>query len=336
MFSFAAPKRVGGRPLAVAGAAAAIGAVAAGIAVADAGSPPAAGYVSVSPAVKIFGGSLATGKSVSVVAIGGSSTVPTNATAVQLSVTVSAAGSGAINIAPAGDPTAGGATSVFYSGSTTQTVHETVGTKDQITFHNSGSGTATVTVKVTGYSTQLAASNIAPDGGSAGQVLTNTGTGAAWRTTGSVLSMARFSISGAGTNTSASWQFMGSPVLEHFADGNTAAEVTATTDLASTNGNTVFGYFGICYEQQGSTVVNASDFLYPYFTAPAFSYFAQTETSVIGNLAAGEYYVGPCTQGEAANNLHGFGNVSVIVAETANGVTSFARTKAQSQAQPNR
>jgi hypothetical protein len=34
---------------------------------------------------------------------------------------------------------------------------------------------------ITGYSTQLTAANIAPDGGSSGQVLTNTGTGASWQ-----------------------------------------------------------------------------------------------------------------------------------------------------------
>jgi hypothetical protein len=177
----------------------AIGAVITGIALADAGGPPAGGYVAITPAAKVFGGSVGGGKSVSAVAIGGATTVPTNATAVRLSITVKAAAGGSLAVYPAGDPTAAGAASVVYgAGTTTATVQETVGIKDEITFHNGGAASATITALVSGYSTQVTATNIAPDGGSAGQVLGNNGSTVGWKA-GSLAVNAGAALTGGGS-----------------------------------------------------------------------------------------------------------------------------------------
>lgn len=163
-----------------------IGVVITGIAAADSGTPAATGYVPIVAVKVLSGASVGAGKSVSPVATGGSSTVPTNASAVQMVVKAGGAKSGSLKIYPAGDPTAGGATSLSWSagGSVTATVNESIGTKDQITFANPSAGPATVTATLEGYSTQTTATNIAADGGVAGQVLTNTGSGAAWAAAG--------------------------------------------------------------------------------------------------------------------------------------------------------
>jgi hypothetical protein len=49
----------------------------------------------------------------------------------------------------------------------------------KVSFKNNGTASATVTVTITGYSTQTTASNISGSGGSGGQVLTNNGAGGA-------------------------------------------------------------------------------------------------------------------------------------------------------------
>jgi hypothetical protein len=160
----------------------AVGAVIAGgsVALADAGSPPGAGYVSITPVKIASNTSVAKGTTLAKVAIGGTTTVPTNATAVRLSVTARSTVAGALEIFPAGDPMAAGATTIaMATTATTQTVTETVGVKDEIAFVNTTAGTATLTASITGYSTQLTASNVAGDGGVAGQVLTNNGSGGA-------------------------------------------------------------------------------------------------------------------------------------------------------------
>jgi hypothetical protein len=170
-----------GRPLLLV-AGMVIGGAVTGFALADAGAPAGGGYVSITPVKVLSGASVAAGKSVSPVAIGGSTTVPTNATAVRLTVAVKAAKSGSLRVYPAGDPTAAGATAFGTTAgvTTTQTIDETVGTKDQVTLLNASAGAATVTVTVSGYSTQVTAGNIAPDGGVSGQVLSNNGNGVGW------------------------------------------------------------------------------------------------------------------------------------------------------------
>jgi hypothetical protein len=166
----------------VLGVAAGVGAVVAGIAVADSGNPPSAGYVSMT-AAKVFSGSIASGKTISGIAIGGVTTVPTNATAVKMTLAITSTQAGILIVYPTSDPTAPDSQNVSYGAGTTHvTIDGTVGAKDEINFHNAGNAAATVTVDDVGYSTQLTATNIAPDGGTSGQVLTNTGNGATWQT----------------------------------------------------------------------------------------------------------------------------------------------------------
>jgi hypothetical protein len=177
-----------------------IGAVITGMALADAGSAPSGGYVSITPVKILNAAAVGAGKIATPVAIGGSTTTPTNSTAVQLNVIVKAAQSGVLKVYPAGDPTAAGAVAIQLSGgtTTTQTIDETVGTKDEVAFQNTTSGSATVTASVTGYSTQITASNIAPDGGVSGEVLSNTGNGVGWQA-GSVGVDSGTGLTGGGT-----------------------------------------------------------------------------------------------------------------------------------------
>jgi len=180
----------------------AVGAMVTGgsFALADAGSPPTAGYVSMT-AVKIANAvSVGAGKTISPLAMGGATTVPTNATAVRLTVTAHSTKPGTLEVFPAGDPTAAGATSfAIGSTSTTKTINETVGTKDQISFHNTSAAAAVVTASITGYSTQTTASNVAADGAAPGQVLAINGSGGvSWITPGKVTVNAGTGLTGGG------------------------------------------------------------------------------------------------------------------------------------------
>jgi hypothetical protein len=75
-----------------------IGGVVAGLALADAGTPPSNGYVSMTAVTMLNNVSVAASGSVSPVALGGSTTVPTNATAVKLTVTVGGPQAGKLKI----------------------------------------------------------------------------------------------------------------------------------------------------------------------------------------------------------------------------------------------
>ena len=107
--------------------------------------------------------------------------------------------------------------------------------------------------------------------------------------------------------------------MEHFADARTAAEVTGSIDFASTDGAGIFAELGICYEPVGGSTVTDVALVAPEFTAPTDSYFAQTVSGVVANLAPGDYLVGTCTQDESANVLHGAGTVTLTLAQTAGG-----------------
>ena len=145
--------------------------------------------------------------------IGGATTVPYNATTVELNVTATSAAGGVMNFYPSGNTGGGSGQYLSWSagGSDTQTIQENVGTKDQLAFALEG-GAATLTATITGYSTQVTDGDISPADGTTGQVLTNTGSGAAWQNVGAG------AISGAGgsagqvltnTGTGAAWQAPG-------------------------------------------------------------------------------------------------------------------------------
>jgi hypothetical protein len=135
-----------------------------------------------------------------------------------------------------------------------------------------------------------------------------------------VLSMTQYEPDGATPVTGSSFAFLGAPPEQFFADSGTAAEVTATVDEASADGNQIDEALGICYElADGSTVTDVS-YVIPQFAAAAQSYFTQSVSGDVGNLSEGDYYVGLCAE-DQNDVLNGAANVTITMAETASGVT---------------
>ncbi len=166
-----------------------LGAVAVGL-VASAGAAPttdttAVAFVSV-PAKKVMSAnSIAPGATESVIVIGGTTTVPSNATTVRLDVTVKGTAAGTITLFPTGNEAGGaGHTVSWVAGATvTETEAENVGMSNKVSVKNSSTKAAVVTLTITGYSTQVTAGDINGSGGSNGEVLTNNGSGGVeWRT----------------------------------------------------------------------------------------------------------------------------------------------------------
>jgi Collagen triple helix repeat (20 copies) len=141
-----------------------------------------------------------------------------------------------------------------------------------------------------------------------------------------VLAMTPFDASLRADVTGGAWGWISSPPLEPFADTKTGAEVTATVDYASSDGNPVLGNIGICYEPQGGSTLTMVSYVTPQFQAATGSFFAQSVSGIVGNLASGSYYVGLCAVAESANVLHGAGTGTVILAETQFGVLAASTT----------
>jgi hypothetical protein len=140
-------------------------------------------FVPMNPPFKLFTNkSFAANAKFSAVVIGGSTRVPTNATTVELDVTATGSTAGSMTFYPAGFPGGASGESLSWSagGSDTETIEENVGTANELTFAN-GSTAATATATIIGYSTKVTDGDIAPADGIAGEVLTNTGGGAAWQ-----------------------------------------------------------------------------------------------------------------------------------------------------------
>jgi hypothetical protein len=128
--------------------------------------------------------SIAKGATNSPVVNGGSTTVPTDATSVQMTVTVKSTAAGSLSIFPTDNPGSATADTVsFPAGNVlaSAVTKQTPGLSSKVSFKNNGTATAVVTVTITGYSTQTTASNVSGSGGTAGQVLTNNGSGALWQ-----------------------------------------------------------------------------------------------------------------------------------------------------------
>jgi hypothetical protein len=142
-------------------------------------------FVSLTAPHQVLSGTIAANKTLSEVVIGGSTTVPADATTVKLTVTAKGAAGGVLNFYPAGNLAgASGQTLSYPSGSTVAatTIEENVGQSGELTFANAGTGSATVVAKLIGYSTQVTAGDLNGVGGSNGQVLTNDGAGgASWQ-----------------------------------------------------------------------------------------------------------------------------------------------------------
>ena len=146
-------------------------------------------FVALSPAKLLLSNvSIVSKKTNSPVVIGGATTVPSDATTVELQVSAKSATAGTLDFYPALNPTGGsGQTLAYPSGNVlaTATIQENVGQSGEVTIYNAGSATAVVTVKILGYSTQVTAGDINGVGGTAGQVLTNDGNGGtSWQTVG--------------------------------------------------------------------------------------------------------------------------------------------------------
>ncbi len=135
-----------------------------------------------------------------------------------------------------------------------------------------------------------------------------------------VLSMTQYEPDGGTPVTGSSFAFLGAPPEQFFADSGTAAEVTATVDEASADGNQIDEVLGICYQPaDGSTVTDVS-YVIPQFAAAAGSYFTQSVSGDVGNLSEGDYYVGLCAE-DQNDVLNGAATVTITMAETASGVT---------------
>ncbi len=145
-----------------------------------------------------------------------------------------------------------------------------------------------------------------------------------WNQTGpqgpsGVVSMTQYAPGGAAAATSG-WAFLGAPPEEAFANTDTAAEVTATVDEASANGNEISDVIGVCYEPVGGSTVTDVSYIEPQFAAATDSYFAQTVSGVVGDLAAGTYSIGLCAE-DQSDVYNGLANVTITMAQTASGVT---------------
>ena len=153
-----------------------------------------------------------------------------------------------------------------------------------------------------------------------------------------VASMAQYQIlGGSPAVTGAAWKFLGKPPAQDFTDSKTAAQVTGTIDLATTNGKKNSGFLGICYEPVGGSALTPVGFVFPEFATRADSFFAQTVSGVVGNLKPGQYNVGLCATKQSANTANGHGNVTILMAETASGVSSASpRLGAAPKLRPNR
>ena len=128
--------------------------------------------------------------------------------------------------------------------------------------------------------------------------------------------MAQFNPSNA-TAVTGGFSFLGSPVAETFAGGNTAADVTATIDIISNNGSPAAADLGICYQKTGTASVNAVSVVIASTTSES----AQTVSGIVGNLASGTYLVGMCEASASSNLVNGPGVGTMIIAETASGVS---------------
>ena len=147
-----------------------------------ANATPAASASLASPHALFTGRSFAANSSAAVVVIGASTTVPTDATTVVIKITAGGPAAGSITVYPTGNPaTVNPSVSWTSGGTSTITLTEHVGASNEVTFANH-LGTAKASASLLGYSTDVTETDVSATGGTAGQVLTNIGSGARWET----------------------------------------------------------------------------------------------------------------------------------------------------------
>lgn len=239
--SVGARKRNWRRPMTLVGIAVLTVGMLAGVAGAS-GNTTSVSFVSLSPAKTILSNvTIAAHKTNSPIVIGGSTTVPADATTVQLLVTAKGPSIGTLNFYPALNPSGGSGQTLAYPGSNvvaTATIQENVGQSGELTFLNNGIGSAVVTAKIIGYSTQVTAGTINGVGGTAGQVLTNDGAGgASWQTQGQA-----YSSNGGNYVSFLSSTYPGTTIGSLTVPAGTYA-VTASSEVQSfTSGTSVMAY----------------------------------------------------------------------------------------------
>jgi hypothetical protein len=284
------------------------GALVMGVAVASTpGNPADVTFIALSVPHKILSNaSIAKAATNAVVVNGGSTTVPTDATSVQMTVAVKSAAAGSLAVFPTDNAASTTADTISFAAGnvlTTQVTKQSPGLSGKVSFKNNGTATATVTVTITGYSTQTTASNISGSGGSAGQVLTNNGAGgASWQGVPSDITWARNNFCCGGGSPYTGVAFLTGGQTLTFAGPQTAVLVTGTADLASTNGGTAQGSLGVCFQQLPGGSINYAASVFPQFAAAPGAFFAQSVTGVISGLSAGQYTVGLCA-GPLTSNM---------------------------------
>ncbi|MGN6723931.1 MAG: hypothetical protein ACTHJM_15080 [Marmoricola sp.] len=268
-------------------------------------------FVPLSPAkVLLNGASIASKKTNSPVVIGGTTTVPADATTVELTVSVKGASSGTLDFFPAMNiPGGSGQTLTYPSGNVvvTGTIQENVGQSGELTIYNAGLGTAVVTAKIIGYSTQVTAGDINGVGGTSGQVLTNDGSGgASWQTPSHIGVVGVFALYGwagsipggqtapaiAGPSTTVSVQA-----------GQTVQESTSA-GLASSAASPVPFLIEACYIAPGATTPTL---FIPgqYIVVKTVPNGRETYSSSLAFVApsTGSYRIGLCVQNYTASPL---------------------------------
>lgn len=186
------PARARVRTIVMAGALVGMGAVGAGftmVAQAQGGAPSTTNvsFVSLATPYRLYVNHVFNpGAAASFVVIAGSTKLPTNATTVKLSVSArdrTVGTSGELNFYPAGNPSGSSGQQLIFNESgqaVTGTIEENVGLGDELTVVASGNA-AISSATIVGYSTQVTDGDVSGLDGQAGQVLTNTGTGAQWQ-----------------------------------------------------------------------------------------------------------------------------------------------------------
>jgi hypothetical protein len=137
-----------------------------------------------------------------------------------------------------------------------------------------------------------------------------------------VISMAQYEPDNAPEVSPTAWGFLGSPPEQHFLNRHTASEITGTVSENPVEGGIPTGTLGICYEGSGgSSLTDVSQVSYQFLTDDNQNdVFPETVSGVVGNLPAGEYYVGLCAedQGYTSNEA---ASVTIIMTETRSGVS---------------
>ncbi|MGN6723933.1 MAG: hypothetical protein ACTHJM_15090 [Marmoricola sp.] len=306
------------RPLGLAAIAALVVGMLAGVAGAS-GSTTSATIVPLAPAKKVTSNvTIAAHKSYSVVVIGGTTTVPSNATTVALSVTAKGAAGGVVDLFPTQDSAAQQETVAYPAGpgSATVATASNPGQSGEVTFYNNGTGSVLLNATLTGYSTQVTAGDISAADGSAGQVLTADGNGGA------------------------AWQ----PVAPSFGGGGQRTldqlNSSSPTTIASVNvpaGTYAVNAAAMAYSGNGQSITAYCQLMSPEGAAVQVVYVTTTADASIANTG-----IITTTGGDILEQCYGYGfvgeayagyaNITAVKVGSATGIVFFSKPSGRSSA----